>query len=540
MTKGLDRVGIGALVAAALLLGAVLLLPGHPQYLVPATFARLPLELPAVLGVLALARGRPRTLLRVAIVATLCVLLVLRLLDLGSHFAFDRRFSPLVELHLLGDGWNLASGAIGRVEAGLGVGAGMLVLGLLGYGLWRASGVPGRLPGRGRRALIGACAVVLVGAVGLRAGSSDPQPALRAEVGPELVERVNHMVRAVADQREFVAALDVDPVGLGTVGPGAAPGFGALAGRDVNVIFVEAYGRSALDHERFAIRTRELLGRVDGRLDAAGLHVASAWATSPIRGGRSWLAQATFASGLEVDDQARFDRLLASDRRPLSRLFEGAGWRTAAFMPAIVEAWPEAGWYGFDRVLDGHTSGYAGERFGWVTMPDQYTLAALQRLRDDVPQPLMSTVALISTHAPWTPVPRLVDWDDVGDGSIFDGTRRFGEPVTWTRPDEVRAMYAETIDYTMETVAQYLERYAANDLTIVLGDHQPASIIDGWGRTSDVPVHIVTDDPALIARLPGDAFTPGMVPADGARRLPMQHLRELLSSVWEAPIGVDP
>lgn len=537
--------GTPALLAALGLLGFMLLLPGHPQRLVPGSFLHLPLELPALALALAWLRGPALRWLRVATVALLGTLLVLRLLDLGSYLAFDRRFSPLVELHLLGDGWNLASGAVGRWQAGLGIGAALLVPALMCIATRWATGALARVRGARRHVLSALCVASLcAGALATVAGRFPPPRAIDARasaaIWPELVERVGHMVRSVADQREFVAALGVDPVATGV----GAPRYGALAGRDVGVVFVEAYGRSALDHERYAARARAKLGEVQARIEAAGLHAASGWATSPVRGGRSWLAQATFAAGLVVDDQARFDRLLGSDRRPASRLFQAAGWRTAALMPAIVEAWPEGAWYGFDRILDGRTSGYAGEPFGWVTMPDQYTLSVLQRLRDETDAPLMSTVALISTHAPWTPVPRIVDWDAVGDGSIFDGTRRFGEPVTWTEPDAVRRMYAETLDYTLETVGQYLERYAGNGFFIVLGDHQPASIIDGWGRTADVPVHVVTDDPALLARLPRDAFAPGMVPADGARRLPMESLRELFATRYEsarpATAGITP
>ena len=54
-------------------------------------------------------------------------------------------------------------------------------------------------------------------------------------------------------------------------------------------------------------------------------------------------------------------------------------------------------------------------------MPDQYVLSALQRLElaKRHRPPLFAEVDLISSHAPWTRIPRLIPWDDVGDGSIF-------------------------------------------------------------------------------------------------------------------------
>ena len=55
-----------------------------------------------------------------------------------------------------------------------------------------------------------------------------------------------------------------------------------------------------------------------------------------------------------------------------------------------------------------------------------------------------------------------------------------------------------------------------------------------------MPIHVVTDDPALLARLPGDAFVPGMVPDDDSTRLPMSAARELLATRFEAEPVVDP
>src|SRR5258707_5141519 len=47
----------------------------------------------------------------------------------------------------------------------------------------------------------------------------------------------------------------------------------------------------------------------------------------------------------------------------------------------------------------------------------QYTLAALQRLELEQPNraPVMAEIDLVSSHTPWVPLPRLVDWSRVGD-----------------------------------------------------------------------------------------------------------------------------
>ena len=527
-------------VALALLFG-VLLLPAHPREFGWAAFLKLPLELPLVVLALLALRGRLASRsLRLVVVAAAGTLLLLRIADLGSQAAFSRPFSPLVELHLIGDGWNLASQSVGRLEAALAVLVALALFALVLVLLYRGLGGVGRLEGRARGTLAAATGVVLAAGVGAllvdhRAEASSRHALVQADLGRDIAARVRYMRRSITDLEAFVVELAGDPLG-----GDRAPTFDALAGRDVAVVFVESYGRSFVDDERFRESAREKLATLDDVVSASGLHARSGWLTSPIRGGRSWLAHATFASGLVVDSQARFDRLVASERPSLNRLFRAAGWRTAGLMPAIRGAWPEGAWYGFDDTRDFHRLGYAGEPFDWATMPDQYTLAAFETLvrapshgsdgeLDD--RPVMAEIALISSHAPWTPVPVLVPWDDVGDGSVFDGSRRFGGSPTevWSERERVRDHYALSLDYALETLGGYLERHGKGALFVILGDHQPPSIIDGWGATPDVPVHVVADDPELLERLPATFFSAGMLPGDDLPSLPMEAMRETLA-----------
>jgi hypothetical protein len=350
-----------------------------------------------------------------------------------------------------------------------------------------------------------------------------------AGIPGEAIQRVQAMHKSINDQHAFVKALAEDPV----LARGE-PLFSAVAGRDVLVLFIESYGRSFLDLE--PMRTTALPGLAisEDMLADAGLVQRSGWLESPIRGGRSWLAHASFMSGLHIDNQARFDRLISSDRVSLNRLFAAAGWQTIGLMPAIQFAWPEGRWYGFDRTLTMHELGYRGKPFDWVTMPDQYTLSALQKIRERTDRPLMAEVALISSHVPWTPIPKVVPWNLIDDGRVFDGTQRFELPIVWKDRPGVQALYIQSLEYSLRVVSEYVARFADDALIIVLGDHQPASIIDGWGKTADVPVHIISRDASLLARLPDAHFSSGMIPGATLPSLPMESVRSLLSSVFEA------
>ncbi|MGQ7846870.1 sulfatase-like hydrolase/transferase [Granulosicoccus sp. 3-233] len=514
-----------------LLLYLTLLFPGHPGEFDGDTLRQIPLEMPVIVLALLLVKGRAAYWLGKVLVLTLGSLLLLRLADLGSFLAFNRRFNPLLEMHLLADGWNLASTTIGPLEAAVVVLLMLLVLGLLAGLLYRGLLTIAQTRGRTRRLLIPLSLIsLMIGSILLyKVEPSRESFTISARVVPEFRQRITSLLASIRDQQLFIGELQED-----TVLDRSEPTFASLQGRDVILVFVESYGRGYLDAERFADAARNRLTTTENTLEKAGLKARSGWLTSPIRGGRSWLAHATLQSGLEVDNQARFDRLISTDRNSLSRLFQRAGWHTIGVMPAIQLAWPEGAWYGYESLHVAADMGYAGERFGYVTMPDQYTLSHFeQALRHQHDGPIMATLALLSTHAPWTPLPQKVDWDTIGDGSLFDGSQRFGEPISWKYRDRVQDMYIRSFDYTLEILGEYAAQFADDALIIVVGDHQPPPIINGWGASGDVPIHFISRDSSLLARLPDAQWVDGMQPDDSIQSQRMASLRGSLSILFE-------
>jgi hypothetical protein len=186
---------------------------------------------------------------------------------------------------------------------------------------------------------------------------------------------------------------------------------------------------------------------------------------------------------------------------------------------------------GFDTVLPAADLGYRGLPFNWVTMPDQFTLAALDRkLRQSDSDPaVFAQVALISSHAPWVPIPRLVPWEALGDGTIFNEMATAGDrpDVVWRDNDRVRDQYRMSITYALDTVVDYALRHADNPpLMIVLGDHQAAGFI-ALDERSEVPIHLI-GPPELLDHVADWGWTHGMIPADDAPVLPMEDMRDLL------------
>jgi hypothetical protein len=404
--------------------------------------------------------------------------------------------------------------------------------------LWWATGVWARVsvPSRIARASGGA-AVLFAGLAGAEIGHAmgrwslpvaPPGAAFTARVG---VERIDMAVRTWDDLRAFQQAAARDPQ-AGRDAPLSH------IDRDVLVIFIESYGRASLETPLYARTHRATLREAEARLTGLGLTMRSGLLRAPTRGGQSWLSHATFANGLWVDTQTSYGAALASGRKTLFHFAAQAGFHTAAIMPQITLDWPESAVMGFETILAAPDLGYRGPRFNWVTMPDQFTLAALDRLLRAVPdgRPLFAQIALASSHAPWVPVPDLVDWSAVGDGRIFEPMARTGDPpdVVWLDHDRIRDQYRRAVDYALRVVFEYAARQAEEPpLMIILGDHQAAGFV-ALDESFAVPIHVVGPR-HLVAMMEAPGWTDGLLPAPDSQPRPMDAMRDLILDAFSPP-----
>jgi hypothetical protein len=140
----------------------------------------------------------------------------------------------------------------------------------------------------------------------------------------------------------------------------------------------------------------------------------------------------------------------------------------------------------------------------------------------------MAEIDLVTSHTPWAPLPRMVDWQAVGDGSVFDGMPEEGEdPEEVWRAGLVQEAFAESIDYSLNTLISFVETYADEDLVlVVLGDHQPATVVSGADASHDVPITIIAHDPAVLDRISGWGWHSGMRPGPDAPAWPMDAFRD--------------
>jgi hypothetical protein len=345
-------------------------------------------------------------------------------------------------------------------------------------------------------------------------------PVASRDVSIRAVDRAVAIGDGVRDQQAFEREASVDAYR-------DVPGdrlLTALRGRDVVVAVVESYGLSALDDPAMAGPVRAVVADGERRLGAVGYGARTGVLTSPVAGGGSWLAHATLLSGLWIDGEQRHTDLTSSSRLTLSRAFHEAGWRTVTVQPGTTGPWPEAAFFGLDRAYTHDDLGYRGPRFSWSPMPDQYLFSAFDRLeRGPGAPPTMAELVLTSSHGPWAPLPRTVPWDAVGDGSVFgpEEPQHSFQSIFTTNSAEVRDDYRRSIEYTLSTLYGWAERQATArpdraPVLVVLGDHQPSPVVTGPTANRDIPISIVSRDPAVLAAVDDWGWSDGLTPDPGA------------------------
>ena len=518
-------IGVALTVLALLLVWTALVAPDQPSRLTLGAFTRLPLELLVVVAVAVLLPAAPRRVLVAAAGAVLSVLVVVKVLNMGFFTAFDRPFKPVDDSSYIGIGIETLRDAIGSSSADLAVAvAVVLIIALLVVPVLALLRVTRVAAGHRGWALRAAAALGVVW-MALRVAGVPVASSSAAALAVDQVQAI----RTGLEDRATLARLIADDRFRATPGHRLLTG---LRGKDVLLVFVESYGRVAVQASSVSPRVDAVLARGTEQLRGAGFSSRSAFLTSPTFGGLSWLAHSTLQSGVLVDGQRRYDQLVQANRLTLTRAFKRAGWRAVGAMPANHRAWPEGStFYHYDKIYDRRNLGYRGPDFGLPPMPDQYTFLALQRreLAKRRRPPLFAEVDLISSHAPWTRIPRLIPWDDVGDGSIFDRipAQESTRAALFGDAKRARSAYGHSIEYSLSTLFSFVQRYGDDNLVVVvLGDHQPATLVTGQGASHDVPISVIAHDPKVMDQIARWGWQDGLSPSPQAPVWPMAAFRD--------------
>jgi hypothetical protein len=530
-TRFRAAVSITVTVLAGLLVWFALVAPNGSGRLTPIAFVRIPLEGLLVVAVLLLLPQRPRRIVAVVVGALLGPLLILKALDLGFVAALGRPFNPAIDWTYFGSAKGVLSDSIGRRAATIAVIAATLglvaVLVCVPLAVLRMTRLVERHRSTSLRVVTALGVLwILCAASGLQFVRGAPlASSTTARLAYEQARQIDTTIR---DEQRFAQLATHDSL-RNTPASGLLTG---LRGKDVLVVFVESYGRVAVQDSAFSPQVDAVLDAGTRGLGAAGFSAKTAFLTSPTYGGISWLAHSTLQSGLWIDNQLRYNDLVSSDRFTLSDAFKRAGWRTVSDVPSDGRDWPQGtSFYHYDKLYNSTNVGYVGPKFSYAHMPDQYTLSTFQRLELATTDraPVMAEIDLVSSHTPWAPLPHMVDPSQLGDGSVFDGMPQQGQSpsVVWRHASQVQAAYGQSIQYSLNAVFSFVENsHDKNLVLVVLGDHQPATIVTGQGASNDVPISIISHDPTVLSRISPWGWQDGMRPSPNAPIWPMDAFRD--------------
>ncbi|WP_374616761.1 hypothetical protein, partial [Thauera aminoaromatica] len=363
-------------------------------------------------------------------------------------------------------------------------------------------------------------------------------------------------------------------------GPDFRGDLAALRGADVLIVFAEAYGAVSFDRPPITAALADARTELGAAIAASGRQAVSARVVSPTFGGASWLAHAAVLAGVDTRDPADHALLLTTDRPTLVRHFATHGYRTVGWMPGLQRPWPEGRFYGFDRIADADSAGYAGLPFGFWRIPDQASMARIhvdelggsfgeavgtQQARSSPGSspasagdtsasaptsrpgaraetaaarraPRLVVFATVSTHAPFAAIPPLrEDWSRLLRADAFSQEEveaAAAVRVSWTEP---LPAYLASMRYQLGWLADYLAHHAARELVlIVIGDHQPIGTVSGPDQPHDVPVHVIASDPALLTRFAAAGFVAGLTPPQQPLG-PMHELAQVLVDAFSGP-----
>ncbi|WP_127500757.1 sulfatase [Actinoplanes solisilvae] len=518
-------------ILAAVILFVALIFPNILSRLTPPALLRLPVEAAVILGLLVVLPGRARKIFAVITGVLVGLLVIEKCLDMGFFEELNRPFDPVLDWVLFDDAFSFVVDSYGRPAAIAAVAVIVALIGsILALTCWSVLRVGALVARHRKRSAFAAAGAGAAWALTFSLGVSvwGAVPVAARSTATYAWDRAHQARAGLRDEANF--AKEVQSDAFKTVPP--AQMLTALKGKDVIFTFVESYGRSAVEGVALAPTVTPVLDQGTAQLAQAGFAARSGWLTSPTFGGGSWLAHSTFESGLWINNEQRYRNLVATDRLTLTRSFRDASWRTVSVMPGATRAWPEGNFYGYDTVWDSRNLGYRGPKFSWSPMPDQYTLKQLNTIEYKKPGrgPLMVEMPLVSSHTPWAPIPDyLPDWNQVGDGSIYNGmvTDAKKPGALWADPRKVRAEYGRSIVYSLTSLINWVRQYGDDNLVMVfLGDHQPSPIAAGEGASHDVPITVLAKDPKVLDRITSWGWADGLRPQPDSPVWPMSDFRD--------------
>ena len=286
----------------------------------------------------------------------------------------------------------------------------------------------------------------------------------------------------------------------------------------IYLIFVESYGSVLYKRPDYRQAYRELLDELQAQLQENDWHVASALSEAPTWGGGSWMSYTGTLFGLRIDTHPQYlslrEKYQSVTYPDLGHYLKSQGYEYVRLSSLAAdlneEEWDQLkNLYGTDRWPNYDDLDFKGSHFGWgPSPPDQYVLFyAHDTILNELNKPFFFFFVTQNSHYPWIPLPVVVDdWRTLNEpqdlADIF-------EPGAISHQVK-RQNYLNSINYELRFLTDYIIKSGQDDsIFILIGDHQPQQV-SRRSDSFDTPVHILSQDPALVDAFLNYGFESGL------------------------------
>jgi len=367
-----------------------------------------------------------------------------------------------------------------------------------------------------------------------------------------------HNISASLSARRQVRQLTLDRMKEYNVDPSVK----LLTKPNIYFIVVESYGRVIMDEQRFKDHYLGYLKELQSSLNGAGWHSTSNLTRSPITGGASWISYTSMLYGLNVKGQGLyltlFKNKFISEYDSLFHWLKRQGYTTSrlsnlgGYEKMEIPYDQYSTLYGIDKWIKYKDLNYQGREYGFgPSPPDQYAIhfaeeelrtsthinvvqqqpskhselsthdkdlkqeqiskhvegSALKGLSINESPPRAMFFITQNSHTPFeTPTQVVDDWRELSDEKDRTSTKS----KIWSKPDFAR--YGDAIEYQIRFLTDFiLKKGRKDDIFILIGDHQPASLSIPISKF-ETPIHVISKDQEFVRLFNEYGFLEGMHP----------------------------
>jgi hypothetical protein len=290
----------------------------------------------------------------------------------------------------------------------------------------------------------------------------------------------------------------------------------SLIEKDLHIFVIESYGSTIFATIEYLDHMLPVYTRLEQEMMGAGWLAFSGFVRSPAFGGRSWMADASLLSGIQIKTQAAFDQIAEREQPAelLAFLGDNNYYRiyAAPGTTAADESWRSA--YPFEEYLLSDDYDYSGPFLNLGAMSDQFILHSVTQ-RHLLPfRKEFALYLLVSSHVPFKVVPKYIeDWSLLSNGEVYYEDHLMYFENNWLTGGELAEGYLAGIEYSLTTTAGYLSNIIEErGLTIIVGDHQPRKPVSDSRAGYAVPIHILLPEELPVTVPQEWKMQPGFIP----------------------------